>query len=101
LTEDIAKFLEACVVSRRNIIVSGGTGSGKTTLINVLSSYIPEGERVVTIEDAAERIQFDAFDVYERPAGVQVIAKVWLSQAIMRCYNRPGLPASLPGARFA
>ncbi len=54
LTESMAKVLEACVVSRRNIVVSGGTGSGKTTLINVLSSYIPENERVVTIEDAAE-----------------------------------------------
>jgi pilus assembly protein CpaF len=54
LTEDIANFLEAAVVSRRNIIVSGGTGSGKTTLINILSSFIPEHERTVTIEDAAE-----------------------------------------------
>ena len=54
LTENMATFLEACVVSRRNIVVSGGTGSGKTTLINALSSYIPSGERIVTIEDAAE-----------------------------------------------
>jgi len=54
LDEDMAHFLEACVVSRRNVVVSGGTGSGKTTLINVLSSYIPEHERTVTIEDAAE-----------------------------------------------
>jgi pilus assembly protein CpaF len=54
LTEDIAGFLEAAVVSRRNIIVSGGTGSGKTTLVNILSSFIPEHERTVTIEDAAE-----------------------------------------------
>jgi pilus assembly protein CpaF len=54
LTEEMAQFLQAAVVSRRNIVVSGGTGSGKTTLINVLSSYIPAGERVVTIEDAAE-----------------------------------------------
>jgi pilus assembly protein CpaF len=54
LTEDIATFLQAAVVARKNIIVSGGTGSGKTTLINVLSAYIPEGERMVTIEDAAE-----------------------------------------------
>jgi pilus assembly protein CpaF len=46
--------LQAAVVARRNIIVSGGTGSGKTTLINVLSSFIPEHERTVTIEDAAE-----------------------------------------------
>jgi len=50
----MGKFLEAAVVSRRNIIVSGGTGSGKTTLINILSSFIPKHERTVTIEDAAE-----------------------------------------------
>ncbi len=54
LTEDMARFLEACVISRLNIIVSGGTGSGKTTLLNVLSSYIPDQDRIVTIEDAAE-----------------------------------------------
>jgi len=54
LTEDMAQFLEACVASRLNIIVSGGTGSGKTTLLNVLSSFIPDDERIVTIEDAAE-----------------------------------------------
>ncbi len=47
-------FLEACVRGKLNIVVSGGTGSGKTTLLNVLSSYIPENERIVTIEDAAE-----------------------------------------------
>ena len=50
----MAEFLRACVISRLNIIVSGGTGSGKTTLLNVLSSFIPTDERIVTIEDAAE-----------------------------------------------
>jgi pilus assembly protein CpaF len=54
MTPQIAEFLKACVVSRLNIVVSGGTGSGKTTLLNVLSSFIPEDERIVTIEDAAE-----------------------------------------------
>jgi pilus assembly protein CpaF len=54
LTPQIAEFLEACVVSRLNIVVSGGTGSGKTTLLNVLSGFIPEDERVVTLEDSAE-----------------------------------------------
>lgn len=54
LTPDMALFLEALVVSRQNIIVSGGTGSGKTTMINCLSGFIPEHERTVTIEDAAE-----------------------------------------------
>lgn len=54
ITEKMAEFLRACVLAHLNIIISGGTGSGKTTLLNVLSSYIPEGERIVTIEDAAE-----------------------------------------------
>lgn len=54
LTEGMAEFLRACVVSRMNMVISGGTGSGKTTLLNVLSGYIPEDERIVTIEDAAE-----------------------------------------------
>lgn len=53
-TREIAEFLEICVKMRKNIIVSGGTGSGKTTLLNLLSSFIPHSERVVTIEDAAE-----------------------------------------------
>lgn len=53
-TADMAHFLEICVKMRKNIIVAGGTGSGKTTLLNVLSSFIPPDERIVTIEDAAE-----------------------------------------------
>jgi pilus assembly protein CpaF len=54
MTETMAEFLRACVVARLNIIISGGTGSGKTTLLNVLSSFIPEEDRIITIEDAAE-----------------------------------------------
>ncbi len=54
LNEEMSQFLRACVISRRNIVVSGGTGSGKTTLLNVLSSFIPDNERILTIEDAAE-----------------------------------------------
>jgi pilus assembly protein CpaF len=54
ITKNMADFMRACVISRLNIIISGGTGSGKTTLLNVLSSFIPEEERIVTIEDAAE-----------------------------------------------
>ncbi len=54
LTEESARFLEACVRARLNIIVSGGTGSGKTTTLGVLSAFIPEDERIITIEDAAE-----------------------------------------------
>ena len=54
LTPEMAELFQACVEARLNIIVSGGTGSGKTTLLNVLSSFIPQGERIVTIEDAVE-----------------------------------------------
>ncbi|MGZ9235501.1 MAG: CpaF family protein [Anaerolineales bacterium] len=54
LTPNMAEFIRACVLAHLNIVISGGTGSGKTTLLNVLSSYIPEEERIITIEDAAE-----------------------------------------------
>lgn len=54
ITPKMTAFLEACVKGRLNIIISGGTGSGKTTTLNVLSSFIPESERIVTVEDAAE-----------------------------------------------
>ncbi len=53
-SEDIFTFLRACVKVRKNIIISGGTGSGKTTFLNILSSFLPNSERIVTIEDAAE-----------------------------------------------
>lgn len=54
LTEELAQLLEACVKSRLNILISGGTGAGKTTMLNCLSSFIPHDERLVTIEDSAE-----------------------------------------------
>jgi len=54
LNEPMRDFLRACIMVRKNMIVSGGTGSGKTTILNVLSSFIPENERIITIEDAAE-----------------------------------------------
>ena len=54
LNANMGDFIRACVLAHLNIVISGGTGSGKTTLLNVLSSFIPEGERIVTIEDAAE-----------------------------------------------
>jgi len=54
ITQPVADFLKACVVSRLNMIVAGGTGSGKTTFLNVLSSFIPDTQRIVTIEDTAE-----------------------------------------------
>ncbi len=54
ITAECARFIEACVLNKENIVVSGGTGSGKTTLLNVISQYIPNDERIITIEDSAE-----------------------------------------------
>lgn len=54
VNDDMVQFLRVCVVHHKNIIVSGGTGSGKTTLLNVLSNFIPDSERIITVEDAAE-----------------------------------------------
>jgi len=54
LTPEMLDFMKACVRARLNVVISGGTGAGKTTLLNILSGYIPEDERIVTIEDAAE-----------------------------------------------
>jgi pilus assembly protein CpaF len=54
ITPEAVEFLNACVIAKLNILISGGTGSGKTTLLNIMSSFIPDGERIVTIENAAE-----------------------------------------------
>jgi pilus assembly protein CpaF len=72
ITPNMADFLRACVVGRLNMVVSGGTGSGKTTLLNVLSSFIPDTERIVTIEDSAElRLnQRHVVSLESRPADV-------------------------------
>ena len=73
LNDDMATFLDACVRARLNILVSGGTGSGKTTTLNVLSSFIPHTDRIVTIEDAAElRLQQTHVVTLEsRPANLE------------------------------
>jgi pilus assembly protein CpaF len=73
LTPGIAEFLKACVTARLNVVVSGGTGTGKTTVLNALSSFIPDGDRIVTIEDAAElRLQQrHVVRLEARPANVE------------------------------
>jgi pilus assembly protein CpaF len=73
LSPEMAELLQACVEARLNMIVSGGTGSGKTTLLNVLSSFIPEGERIITIEDAVElQLQQDhVVRLESRPANIE------------------------------
>jgi pilus assembly protein CpaF len=73
ITPEIAEFLRACVIARLNIIVSGGTGSGKTTFLNVLSGFIPNDERIITIENAAELQlrQEHVVSLESRPANVE------------------------------
>lgn len=69
----MAEFLQVCVESHKNVIVSGGTGSGKTTLLNILSNFIPSGERIITVEDAAE-LQLNhahLISLESRPANVE------------------------------
>ena len=72
-TRDMFEFLEACVKARLNIFVAGGTGSGKTTMLNILSSFIPNDERIVTIEDAAELQlrQEHVVTLESRPANIE------------------------------
>jgi len=85
MTEQMAEFLRACVVSRLNIVVSGGTGSGKTTLLNVLSSFIPGNERIITIEDAAElRLrQRHVISLEKRPANIEGTGEVPIRQLVV------------------
>lgn len=73
INAEMSEFLKVCVESRKNIIVSGGTGSGKTTLLNILSNYIPLGERVITVEDAAELKLHHAhlISLESRPANIE------------------------------
>jgi pilus assembly protein CpaF len=73
LSDAMLEFLRVCVQSRRNIVISGGTGSGKTTLLNVMSNLIPMGERIVTIEDAAELrlFQSNLVSLESRPSNAE------------------------------
>jgi pilus assembly protein CpaF len=87
LTSPMAAFLEACVKSRLNILISGGTGSGKTTVLNVLSACIPHHERLITIEDAAE-LQLQQEHVIRletRPANVEGAGGVNQSELLKNC----------------
>ena len=73
LTQRVADFLRACVRGRLNILISGGTGSGKTTTLNVVSAYIPGDERIITVEDAAELQlhQEHVLTLESRPANIE------------------------------
>ncbi|MBU2858272.1 CpaF family protein [Acidithiobacillus ferrooxidans] len=80
----MAHFLQICVQQRKNIIISGGTGSGKTTLLNVLSNYIPDHERIVTIEDAAELrlYQPNLVSLEARPANMEGKGRISIRELV-------------------
>ncbi len=84
LTKQMSDFLEACVKARFNIVISGGTGSGKTTLLNVVSGFIPENERIITIEDAAElQLQQDhVMRMETKPANVDGVNAVTIRDLV-------------------
>src|SRR6476646_3296237 len=87
MTEKVRDFLDACVKGRRNIIISGGTGSGKTTTLNVISSFLPHDERIVTIEDAAE-LQLQQQHVLRleaRPANIEGRGLVSIRELVKNC----------------
>ncbi len=87
LTPRSAQMLEACVRGKLNVLISGGTGSGKTTTLNILSSSIPEGERIVTVEDAAELqlVQDHVITLESRPANIEGKGQVTIRDLVRNC----------------
>ncbi|NTU83604.1 MAG: CpaF family protein [Chloroflexales bacterium] len=87
MSREMGEFLAACVKARVNIVVSGGTGSGKTTLLNVLSSFIPEDERIITVENAAELQlrQEHVVSLESRPPNVEGRGEVTIRDLVINC----------------
>ena len=86
-TRNAAEFMRACVMMRKNVIVAGGTGSGKTTLLNLLSGFIPEDERIVTVEDAAELrlVQPHVVRLEARPPNIEGRGAVPIRDLVKNC----------------
>ncbi|MBI5202326.1 MAG: CpaF family protein [Elusimicrobia bacterium] len=87
VTADFIDFLKACVIAKKNIIIAGGTGTGKTTFLNMLSNYIPEDERIITVEDTAElKLQQDHWVRLEsRPANIEGKGEINIRDLVKNC----------------
>ncbi len=87
ISQQMGDFMEACVEARLNIVVSGGTGSGKTTLLNILSNFIPEDERIITVENAAElQLQQDhVVRLESRPPNVEGTGEITIRDLVINC----------------
>ncbi|MBI4387128.1 MAG: CpaF family protein [Elusimicrobia bacterium] len=87
ISQEILEFLTACVRARKNVIISGGTGTGKTTFLNMLSNYIPEDERIVTVEDTAElKLQQEHWVRLEsRPPNIEGKGEITIRDLVRNC----------------
>jgi pilus assembly protein CpaF len=87
LTPESVEFLKACVMARLNVVVAGGTGSGKTTLLNILSGFIPDDERIVTVENAAELQlrQEHVVTLESRPPNIEGKGEVSIRELVINC----------------
>lgn len=87
MSPEVGEFLRACVIGALNMVVSGGTGSGKTTLLNVLSNFIPNDERIITVENAAElQIQQEHWVALEsRPPNIEGRGQVTIQDLVIAC----------------
>jgi len=87
MSPEVGEFLRACVIGALNMVVSGGTGSGKTTLLNVLSGFIPNDERIITVENAAElQLQQEhVVSLESRPANIEGRGMVTIQDLVMAC----------------
>lgn len=87
ISREMSEFLRACIIARLNVVVSGGTGSGKTTLLNILSSFIPDNERIVTVENAAELQlrQEHVITLETRPANIEGKGAITIQDLVVNC----------------
>ena len=86
-SEDMIEFLKNCVIARKNIVISGGTGTGKTTFLNMLSNFIPEDERIITVEDTAELklMQEHWVRLESRPPNIEGKGEITIRDLIKNC----------------